>query len=108
MNETKWWETEEGIEWLSQGNANTAWENHLASKTTYHIGMKFIKGNPYNSSKQEYILAHVSARMVCLVGLQDGNCWSDPKKVADPYKITTEEFEPMSSTVSDGYSFLLC
>ena len=56
-------------------------------KPTYSIGDRFLfKGS------EEYILAGVDGRAVCLISLADGNRWKKPFPVKDLDQITQKEF----------------
>ena len=64
---------------------------------TYKIGDRF-----HNEDWGECLLCRVQTNKVCLIGLEDGNRWTDPVKVDDTYRITEEEF----SRISGGEEFI--
>lgn len=89
-----WWETPEGIEWLS--TQQDVEEQFLKSQEkkeeeTYHVGQRFLvtcEGTEWNC-----ILAQVGADVVCLINLQSGNRIYEPIRVVNSQKITEDEMK---------------
>ena len=89
-----WWETPEGIEWLS--TQQDVEEQFLKSQEkkeekTYHAGQRFLvtcKDMEWNC-----ILAQVGADLVCLIDLKSGNRIYEPVSVVNSQKITDDEMK---------------
>ena len=62
-------------------------------KPTYSIGDRFLF-----KDGEEYILAGLDGRAVCLISLTDGNRWMKPVKVNCSCEITKEEFNIITGT----------
>lgn len=95
---SKWWDTPEGIEWLSkQEEVHEAFLKDQEASVTYSIGDRF---RIFNGSQDEgeYILAQVFPYEVCLIGLETGNRWADPIKVEEIKAITKKEMNEIADT----------
>lgn len=96
-----WWETPEGIEWLS--TQQDVEEQFLKSQEkkeekTYHIGQRFVvtcEGTEWNC-----ILAQVGADLVCLIDLKSGNRINEPVRVFNSQKITEDEMKMIAGDCS--------
>lgn len=92
-----WWETSEGIEWLS--TQQDVEEQFLKSQEkkeekTYHIGQRFVvacEGIEWNC-----ILAQVGSDVVCFIDLESGNRINEPVSVVNSRKITEDEMKTIA------------
>lgn len=96
-----WWETPEGIEWLSTQQAVE--EQFLKSQEkkeerTYRIGQRFVV--TCGSTEWNCILAQVGADVVCLIDLESGNRIYEPVHVLDSLKITEDEMKMIAGDCS--------
>lgn len=96
-NTLKWWETPEGIEWLS---AQLAVEEQFfkSQEKTYEMGQRFVVS--CEGSEWHCILAQVEPYMVCLINLESGNRINDPVHVFNLRKITKDEMKMMAGDCS--------
>lgn len=99
-----WWETPEGIEWLS--TQQDVEEQFLKSQEkreerTYQAGQRFLV--TCYDTEYNCILAQVSPGEVCLINLESGNRINEPVRVFDAQKITEDEMK----MISEGCSFQL-
>lgn len=86
-----WWETPEGIEWLS--TQQDVEEQFLKSQEkkeekTYRVGQRFVVS--CEGVALECILAQVGAGMVCLINLESGNRLHEPVRVLNSQRITED------------------
>lgn len=96
-----WWETPEGIEWLS--TQQDVEEQFLKSQEkkeerTYHIGQRFVV--TCGSTEWNCILAQVGADVVCLIDLESGNRIYEPISVVNSRKITEDEMKMIAEDCS--------
>lgn len=89
-----WWETSEGIEWLSE--QQDVGEQFLKSQEkeeekTYRFGQRFLVS--FKDTTWICILAQVEFNTVCLIGLDEGNRINDPVKVGHSKNITESEMK---------------
>lgn len=88
-----WWETPEGIEWLS--TQQDIEEQFLKSQErTYHVGQRFLAS--FKDTTWSCILAQVEFNAVCLIGLDEGNRINDPVKVGHSKNITESEMKKIA------------
>lgn len=98
-----WWETPEGIEWLS--TQQDVEEQFLKSQekkeeSTYHVGQRFWVTPLWGDVGWYCLLAQVEADVVCLIGLQSGNRINEPIHVLDSRKITENEMKMIAEDCS--------
>lgn len=96
-----WWETPEGIEWLS--TQQDVEEQFLKSQEkreerTYQVGQRFLVTCYY--TEYNCILAQVSPNNVCLINLESGNRINEPVRVFDSRKITEDEMKIIAKDCS--------
>lgn len=101
-----WWETPEGVEWLS--TQQDVEEQFLKSQEkkeekTYRIGQRFWV-TPLGGGVGWYcLLAQVEPNVVCFIDLKSGNRINEPISVANLRKIAEDEMK----MVAKGCSFQL-
>lgn len=98
-----WWETPEGIEWLSA--QQDIEEQFLKSQekeeeNTYHVGQRFLVAPPSGAAKWYCLLAQVRSHMVCFIDLESGNRINEPVSVRDVRKITEDEMRMIAEDCS--------
>lgn len=94
---TPWYETEEGKEWLSKQCSVEEQFELEKQKMVHKIGDRYVNGD------EEYILAQPTNHKVCLIDLTSGNRWDDPVKVVDLFAITEDEW----NQICGGDEFVL-
>lgn len=98
-----WWETPEGIEWLSA--QQDVEEQFLKSQEkkeekTYHVGQRFWV-TPLGGGVGWYcLLAQVQPSTVCFINLESGNRIDEPVRVLDSYKISEDEMKMIAEDCS--------
>lgn len=85
---TPWYETEEGKEWLSSQDSIEEQFVQEKQKRMPKRGERYINVE----TGSDYILAQSTYCKVFLIDLTNGNRWSDPVKVVDPFAITEDEW----------------
>lgn len=103
-NTPNWWETPEGIEWLSA--QQDVEEQFLKSQEkkeeeTYKVGQRFTVFR--QGGEWHCILAQVYTHTVCFIDLGSGNRINDPISVRNAQKITEDEM----GMIAEGCSFQL-
>lgn len=96
-----WWETPEGVEWLS--TQQDVEEQFLKSQEkkeekTYHAGQRFLV--VCEDMEWNCILAQVGADLVCLIDLKSGNRIYEPVSVVNSQKITEDEMKMIAEECS--------
>ena len=67
----------------------------------YTSGDRVWLKSRYNFNCEEYILAQVNTGIVALIHLKQGNRWSEPRKVANVTRVSTEEMQALIGSNAD-------
>lgn len=90
---TPWYETEEGKEWLSKQSSIEEQFVQEKQKRMPKRGERYT----YNGGVSKYILTTPVHDKACLIELTTGNRWTDPVGVDDPFAITEDEWNRICS-----------
>lgn len=101
-----WWETPEGIEWLS--TQQDVEEQFLKSQEkkedkTYRVGQRFWVAPSKGGRGWFCLLAQVGVDVVCLIDLESGNRIYEPVSVFNSQRITEDEMK----MIARDYAFEL-
>lgn len=105
-NTQNWWETPEGIEWLS--TQQDVEEQFLKSQEkkedkTYRVGQRFWVAPSKGGRGWFCLLAQVGVDVVCLIDLESGNRIYEPVSVFNSQRITEDEMK----MIARDYAFEL-
>lgn len=94
LQNKRWWETSEGIEWLSsQQDVEEQFFDSQKVEKVYKIGQRVLVRHSHYGAEWSCILAQVESNRVCFIDLESGNRVSEPICVFNAHMITEDEME---------------